>query len=226
MTDNYNHSKCLMPEPTLRRLPWYLSCVSLLKDAGVEHVSTTQLAKEVDVDAAQIAKDLSFLSVRGKTRIGYDTVQLERELTEFLGFKKEHSAVIIGVGNLGESLLRDSGLLQYGLHILAGFDVNPNIVGKEIADVKVHSIDNLSQVQSTLQAHIAIIATPVAAAQQVAQLAVNAGFKAIWNFTPIRLRLPDNIVLHDTSIYAHLALIYNRLQHLQQAPVNQENEQK
>ncbi|MCF0141259.1 MAG: redox-sensing transcriptional repressor Rex, partial [Mogibacterium sp.] len=118
------------------------------------------------------------------------------------------------------------GLLQYGLHILAGFDVNPNVIGKEIADVKVHSIDDLSQVQSALQAHIAIIATPVAAAQQVAQLAVNAGFKAIWNFTPIRLRLPDNIVLHDTSIYAHLALIYNRLQHLQQAPVNQENEQK
>ena len=84
-----------LPEPTLRRLPWYLAYVGLLKERGVDYVSSTQISKEINVDASMIAKDLSFLNIKGKTRIGYEVAVLEHELQDFLGFKRGHNAVMI-----------------------------------------------------------------------------------------------------------------------------------
>jgi len=96
----------ILPEPTLRRLPWYLAYVSLLRSRKVEYVSSTAIARELNVDASQIAKDLSFLNIKGKTRIGYEVAGLEAELKDFLGFDKSHNAVIVGVGSLGAALIR------------------------------------------------------------------------------------------------------------------------
>ena len=92
MNDIKTNSKTLLPEPTLRRLPWYLAYVQLLDNQHVEYVSSTQIAKEINVDASQIAKDLSFLNIKGKTRIGYEVKELTKELTDFLGFKHKHTA--------------------------------------------------------------------------------------------------------------------------------------
>ena len=115
-------AKVILPEPTLRRLPWYLAYVRLLRANNIEYVSSTQIAKEINVDASQIAKDLSFLNIRGKTRIGYEVETLVGELSDFLGFGIEHKAFMIGVGSLGSALIQDQGLSQYGLNIVAGFD--------------------------------------------------------------------------------------------------------
>ncbi|HBK32984.1 MAG TPA: redox-sensing transcriptional repressor Rex, partial [Porphyromonadaceae bacterium] len=121
-----------IPEPALRRLPWYLSYIKLLKKHGQTNVSSTQIAKKINVSATQIAKDLSYVDVSGKTRVGYDIDQLIEVLEDFLGFKKTHKAVLFGVGSLGAALLSDSGLEQYGLKILAGFDVNETIVNTTV----------------------------------------------------------------------------------------------
>ena len=164
MSDNHNLAKELLPEPTLRRLPWYLAYVSLLKSKEVEYVSSTQIAKELNVDASQIAKDLSFLSVKGKTRIGYKVDLLERELQNFLGFKKGHNAVIVGVGSLGAALIQDSGLSHYGLNIVAGFDVNPEIIGQEMCNVPIYDISELEKKRKKLRAEIGIITVPVESA--------------------------------------------------------------
>ena len=118
-----------LPEPSLRRLPWYLAYVKLLKKRGDEYISSTQIAKEINVDASQIAKDLSFLNISGKTRVGYEVDSLVSVLEDFLGFTSMHNACIFGVGSLGAALLQDTGLLQYGLNVVAGFDVNPEITG-------------------------------------------------------------------------------------------------
>ena len=125
--------RIILPEPTLRRLPWYLSYVSMLRWNGVEYVSSTQISKELSVDASQIAKDLSFLNIKGKTRIGYEVASLERGLQDFLGFLKKHNAVIVGTGSLGAALMADSGLHNYGLNIVAGFDINPTVIGTTIS---------------------------------------------------------------------------------------------
>lgn len=111
-----------VPEPTLRRLPWYLSNVKLLKQKGERFVSSTQISKEINIDASQIAKDLSYVNISGRTRVGYEVDTLIAVLEDFLGFTNIHKAFLFGVGSLGGALLRDSGLSHFGLEIVAAFD--------------------------------------------------------------------------------------------------------
>ena len=199
-SESNNQSKTLLPEPTLRRLPWYLAYVSLLRRSGVETVSSTQ-----------IAKDLSFVAIRGKTRIGYDVAELEKQLSDFLGFKQTHKAFMIGAGSLGGALIQDRGLMQYGLNIVAGFDIDEKVVGKTINGVPIFHIDEIKRQQALYGAKIAVLAVPVECAQQVTNRVIEAGLKAIWNFTPYRIKPNKEIVVQNTSIYAHLALMYNRM---------------
>ena len=126
-----------VPEPTLRRLPWYLSNVKLLKQKGEQYVSSTQISKEINVDASQIAKDLSYVNISGRTRVGYEVDALIEVLEDFLGFTDMHKAFLFGVGSLGGALLRDSGLKHFGLEIVAAFDVNPNLIGTHINGIPI-----------------------------------------------------------------------------------------
>ena len=199
-----------LPEPTLRRLPWYLAYVSILASQGVEYVSSTAISRKLNVDASQIAKDLSFLSIKGKTRIGYDVAELEHELEEFLGFKRGHNAIIAGVGSLGSALIADKGLQRYGLNIVAGFDISASVTGTRIGNVPVFDISELAECQQLYRAEIGIVAVPAEKAQEVADRLVEAGVKALWNFTPYRIRTEEGIVVTNTSFYAHLAVMYNR----------------
>ena len=157
----------LIPEPALRRLPWYLAYVSLLRERGVEHVSSTGIARGINVDASQIAKDLSFLDIKGKTRIGYEVALLEHKLEEFLGFRKRHRAAIIGVGSLGRALMQDSGLTNYGLEVVAGFDVDPAKIGSEHEGIPVYDVASLGEKARELGMEIGIVTVPVEYAQAV-----------------------------------------------------------
>ena len=209
MIDDSNN--IILPEPTLRRLPWYLAYIDILKANGVETVSSTQISNAISVDSSQIAKDLYFLNIKGKTRIGYEVDTLSNVLSHFLGFKEIHNAFIVGVGSLGAALIHDTGLSNYGLNIIAGFDINPEIIGKKICDVPIFSIDEMQHYQQKLNASIGILAVPANQAQDAADTMAASGLKAIWNFTPYRIKVAEGIVMSNTSIYAHLALIYNRL---------------
>jgi redox-sensing transcriptional repressor len=200
-----------IPEPTLRRLPWYLAYVKLLKGRGDTVISSTQIAKEIAVDASQVSKDLSFVNISGKTRVGYEIDALIKILESFLGFTSQHKAFLFGAGQLGAALMRDAGLNQYGLDIVAGFDVRKQITGKKIEGIPVFSMDELPEKQRKYGATIGIITVPVEKAQEVADFIINHGIKALWNFTPFRISVPDNIVVQNTSIYAHLAVMFNRM---------------
>lgn len=204
-------SSVILPEPTLRRLPWYLAYVDILRARGESYVSSTRIARALSVDASQIAKDLSFLNVRGKTRIGYEVGVLADTLADFLGFKSTHKAYIVGVGSLGRALIQDSGLSNYGLKIVAGFDVSELVIGRQDLGVPIHHIDDINSVMRRNPADIAILTVPAEAAQESADTATAAGIRAIWNFTPYRVKVAEGVVMANTSIYAHLALIYNRL---------------
>ncbi len=200
-----------IPEPALRRLPWYLSYVKLLKNKGVSHVSSTQIAKKINVSSTQIAKDLSYVEISGKTRVGYDINELINVLEDFLGFTAMHPAVLFGVGSLGAALLSDSGLEQFGLKIHAGFDTNPTIINTHVHEIPVYDAAEFAKRNKKLKAEIGILTVPPEFAQQVAEQMIAGGIKAIWNFTPFRIRVPENIVLQNTSLYAHLAVMFNRL---------------
>lgn len=204
-------SRDILPEPTLRRLPWYLSYVSLLRSRNVEYVSSTAISKEINVDASQIAKDLSFLDIKGRPRIGYEVAALEEVLRHFLGFTSRHNAVILGVGSLGSALIADSGLSRYGLNIVAGFDIRPDIINTNYCGIPIFGVAELAAKRQLFDAEIGIVCVPVDSAQEGADMLVRAGIKALWNFTPFRLKVPEGIVIQNTSIYAHLAVMYNRL---------------
>lgn len=208
---NAEERRILLPEPTLRRLPWYLAYVNMLRAQKIEYVSSTQISRKINVDASQIAKDLSFLNIKGKTRIGYQVESLAAELSSFLGFHEDHTAFIIGAGSLGSALIQDSGLMQYGLHIVAGFDVDEKIVGTEICGIPIFDISELKAKEQLYKAEIGILAVPVEHAQESADLLAECGLKAIWNFTPFRIKVGDGVVIQNTSIYAHLAVMYNRI---------------
>lgn len=201
----------ILPAPTLRRLPWYLAHVEILKSHNVDFVSSTQISRALNVDAAQIAKDLSFLNLKGKTRIGYEVDALVDTLSDFLGFLTPHKAYVFGAGSLGKALMHDSGLSNYGLDIIAGFDINPDKVDTSVGNVPIYHIDSLAEVMEKDPATIGILTVPVEAAQDTADIAIGEGIRAIWNFTPYRVKVAEGIVMTNTSIYAHLALIYNRL---------------
>ena len=211
MLEGKNISNIALPEPTLRRLPWYLAYINLLNAKNIEYVSSTQISKDINVDASQIAKDLSFLNIKGKTRIGYEVKSLAKELEDFLGFKRVHNTFMMGVGSLGAALIQDSGLSQYGLRIVAGFDVNPLRIGTSICGVPIFHVSELKMRQQELNAEIRVLAVPVENAQEATDVMINGGIKAIWNFTPFRIKAPENIVIQNTSIYAHLAVMYNRM---------------
>lgn len=210
MTKN-NENRMILPEPTIRRLPWYLSYVRMLDNQHVEYVSSTQISKELNVQSSQIAKDLSFLNIRGKTRIGYEVKSLLSELEDFLGFNEHHDAVVIGTGSLGTALMQDHGLVNYGLNIVAGFDIRSEVIGQRIGGVPIYEIGQLAAWQRDNGVSIAILTVPVERAQETADLAIASGMTALWNFTPIRIKAPEDVVITNTSIYAHLAIIYNRM---------------
>ena len=200
-----------VPEPTLRRLPWYLSNIKLMKEKGEQYVSSTQISKEINIDASQIAKDLSYVNISGRTRVGYNIDALIEVLESFLGFTNMHKAFLFGVGSLGAALLRDSGLHHFGLEIVAAFDVNPELGGKDLNGIPIFHSDDFEAKMKEYDVNIGVLTVPINIAQEITDKMVDGGIKAVWNFTPFRIRVPENIVVQNTSLYAHLAVMFNRL---------------
>ena len=200
-----------VPEPTLRRLPWYLSNIKLMKEKGEQYVSSTQISMEINIDASQIAKDLSYVNISGRTRVGYNIDALIEVLESFLGFTNMHKAFLFGVGSLGAALLRDSGLHHFGLEIVAAFDVNPELVGKDLNGIPIYHSDDFEAKMKEYDVNIGVLTVPINIAQEITDKMVDGGIKAVWNFTPFRIRVPENIVVQNTSLYAHLAVMFNRL---------------
>ncbi len=187
-----------VPEPTLRRLPWYLSNIKLMKEKGEQYVSSTQISKEINIDASQIAKDLSYVNISGRTRVGYNIDALIEVLESFLGFTNMHKAFLFGVGSLGAALLRDSGLHHFGLEIVAAFDVNPELVGKDLNGIPIYHSDDFEAKMKEYDVNIGVLTVPINIAQEITDKMVDGGIKAVWNFTPFRIRVPENIVVQNT----------------------------
>ncbi|MFZ4724781.1 MAG: redox-sensing transcriptional repressor Rex [Paludibacter sp.] len=200
-----------VPEPTLRRLPWYLAYAQLVIRSGELYLSSTQIAKNIAVDASMVAKDLSYVNISGRTRVGYDVKELVEVLEDFLGFTNSHKAFLFGVGSLGGALMHDNGLEQFGLEIVTGFDVKYELSGTSINRIPIHHIDRFEELQKQTGINIGILTVPIDKAQMVSELMIAGGIQAIWNFTPFRIRVPQNIIVQNTSIYAHLAVMFNRL---------------
>lgn len=209
--DKKNTLSYNVPEPALRRLPWYLAFVKVLQAQNEPTVSSTVISRSVGVDAALVAKDLSYVNISGRTRVGYSVAELVEVLEDFLGFSETHNAYIFGVGSLGSALLQDRGLSQYGLNVVGGFDVDPEIAGRDINNIPVYRLDQLPEVARE-DVEVAVLTVPVNRAQEVTNYIVeNSNISGIWNFTPFRLTVPERVAVQNTSLYSHLAVMFSRI---------------
>jgi redox-sensing transcriptional repressor len=151
------------------------------------------------------------VDISGRTRVGYEVDLLIQVLEDFLGFTNLHKAYLFGVGSLGGALLRDSGLSHFGLQIVGAFDINPNLVGTTVEGIPIYHTDEFEERRAKDGVKIGVLTVPINIAQDITDKMVAGGIQAVWNFTPFRIRVPETIVVQNTSLYAHLAVMFNRL---------------
>ena len=202
-----------IPVPVLRRMPAYLSFVKTLQKQGEKFVSSTRIAEYMEIDSTQVTKDLSHTGLSGKTRVGYEVDSFVSVLEDFLGFSRIDNAFLVGAGSLGCALLQDKGLSAFGLQIEAAFDTDKSKIGTKVNDIEIFHIDQFRMMAQERHVVIGIITVPAEYAQNVADLMVAWGIKAIWNFTPARIKVPSHIVVQNTTIYMNLAILFNKLYH-------------
>jgi redox-sensing transcriptional repressor len=203
-------------EPTLKRLPVYLHYLQKMESEGVVYVSAPTMAPVLEFDSTQIVKDLSVTGIKGKPKVGYNVSELIKTIEEYLGFNKRNEAFLVGAGKLGQAILSFHELQSIGITIIAAFDVDPNKIDTEYGHIPILHIDKLGVLALRIGVSIGILTTPHHVAQEAAEALVKSGITAIWNLTPVKLKLPDNIIVQDTSMFSNVAVLmkkyYNSLQ--------------
>ena len=206
-----NEGKVSVPQPVLKRLPRYLNYLRGRKQEGMERISSTVISADLSLNPVQVRKDLAFVSDSGKPRTGFSVEELIRDIELFLGYGGVKDAVLVGAGHMGQTLLAYKGFAGYGLNILAAFDIREELVGTEISGKPVFPVSRIPEITERLCASIGIITVPPEAAQEVCDLLIAGGVQAVWNFAPVHLEVPTNIIVQNEDIAASLALLSNRL---------------
>ena len=200
---------------TLQRMPGYLRYLKKREADGAEYISSVGLAEAMQENPAVVKKDLSMAVVsEGKPKVGYYIPDLIRDIESFMGYDKEKEAVLVGAGKLGQALLGYGGFEKYGLSIVAGFDTDPELVGKEIHGKKILPAERLFSTIKRLDIKIAVLTLPASEAQRVADALVETGIRAIWNFCPVSLNLPDNVAVKNENMAASLAVLSAKLKEI------------
>ena len=194
---------------TLQRLPMYLSYIKGLPEDAPKNISATTIAEALQLNDVQVRKDLASVSSSGKPKVGYNVKDLIAELEAFLGYNDIDNAVIVGAGSLGKALLNYSGFKAYGLNIIAAFDLCEEPT--EFQGKTVFPIAQLESFCRKVNIHIGIITVPASSAQEICDLLVNSGIRAIWNFAPVHLVVPDSILVQNENMASSLALLSNHL---------------
>ncbi len=187
------------------RLSVYLRCLSLLDAAGVQTVSSSALAHQFHLNAAQIRKDLAYFGEFGVRGVGYYVRDLKRHLRQILGLDRRLRVAIMGAGNLGLALADYPGFRQEGFEITALFDNLSAKVGRRSrGGVPIHDVRDLKRIARRDAISIAVLAVPATAAQQVVNLVVAAGIKAVLNFSPGTLDVPEHVKLKSVDLTVSL----------------------
>nr|WP_243108407.1 redox-sensing transcriptional repressor Rex [Maliibacterium massiliense] len=202
---------------TLRRLPIYLTYLKSLPAKGPANISATAIAAALKMGEVQVRKDLASVSASGKPRIGYIIADLIAELEAFLGYHDVDEAVVVGAGKLGKALLDYGGFSEYGLRIVAGFDIDAAKQGQTGVGKQIFDISKLENLCRRMHIKIGIITVPAERAQSVCDTLVQSGIQAILNFAPTHLVVPPDILVQNENIAASLAVLANNLkEHAQQ----------
>jgi redox-sensing transcriptional repressor len=200
---------------TMKRLPTYLN---YLKSLDVErNVSSTEIAKALGLNDVQVRKDLSSVTSGGRPKVGYSVKTLISDLKEFLGYNAINKAVLVGAGNLGRALMSYRGFEEYGLRIVAGFDLNPDLIGSEGDGKPILSLEQLPSFCRENRIRIGVITTPSKAAQEACDFLIQGGIQAVWNFAPAHITVPDGVLVQNENMASSLALLSKHLNEMLQS---------
>ena len=192
-------------ELTTNRLSVYLRCLNLLDAAGVRTVSSQALAEQFHLNAAQIRKDLAYFGEFGVRGVGYYVKELRRHLRQILGIDRGVSVAIMGAGNLGLALADYPGFRDEGFEIVAMFDLSRDKIGhRSRAGVPIYDVRDLRRIVRRERIRIVVVAVPASAAQSVVNMVAAAGIKAILNFSPGAIRVPEGVKLKNMDLTVSL----------------------
>ena len=201
-----------IPEPTLRRLPLYHQYLKKMhNERNLDHTSSNQIGNDLHVLPIQVRKDLEITGALGKPKLGYDVVELIETLETFLGWNNISDGYLVGAGHLGAALLGYQGFKDCGLNIIAAFDSDESKVGKEINGIKVLHVSKLHNMIRRMGIKIGILTVPGSEAQELSDLMTRAGVKAIWNFSPIKIKAPEDVIVQHENLASSLVVLSKRL---------------
>ena len=182
-------------QAVVRRMPRYYRYLRDLLEQGVERISSNELSKLMKVTASQIRQDLNNFGGFGQQGYGYNVRFLYEEIGKILGLDQTHNLIIIGAGNLGQAIANYGRFDSLGFVTIALFDINPEIIGKEVRGIKVYSLDELETFCKNNKVDIAALTMPKQSADNTAQRLVELGINAIWNFAHVDLNVNDEKVV-------------------------------
>ncbi len=193
----------------LLRLPYYLNYLKLLQKEGTTVVSAPKIAAALALNEVQVRKDIALVSsCAGKPKTGFQVDLLIHDLESFLGYDNVDEAVLIGAGQLGRSLLGYKGFADYGLQIVAAFDRDPTLFDLRFdGEQRIFPMEKLEDLCRRLRVHIGIICVPPKSAQDVCDRLVACGIRAVWNFAPTHLTVPDGVLLQNENMASSLAVL-------------------
>jgi redox-sensing transcriptional repressor len=184
----------------VRRLPKYYRYLGDLIHNDVMRISSKELGKLMGLTASQIRQDLNCFGGFGQQGYGYNVVELQKEIGSILGLNQSYNCVIVGAGNLGQAIANYEGFRREGFILKAMFDVNPRLIGNTIRDIKILDISDLGEYVENNDIQIGIICVPKEHSQSVADTLIENNVKAIWNFAPTDVSVPDNVVIENVAI--------------------------
>lgn len=202
-----------IPLPSLKRFPIYLGLLKECEEKGEEWISASFLAGKLGLKSIQVRKDLSCTGVVGKPKKGFLLKELMDAISFYLGEGNQSDILLVGVGNLGKALLSDRRLTRHGFKIVAAFDVDPDLIGSNVAEHKILSMDKMGDLIKRMGIKLAILTVPEKEAQPIADQLVQAGIKGIWNFSSLFLDLPSNVSVINEDLGSRLALLAGQVTH-------------
>ena len=193
-----------IPDATITRLVRYLRALERMEEAGAVRTSSEELARATGVTAFQVRKDLAYFGSYGTRGVGYTVPVLRRELRQILGLGRRWRLIIVGMGRLGQALADYPGLAE-GYELVAGFDVDPEILGRRVGPVTVRPMEELEATVRDEHVDVALLAVPEGQAQGVAERLVRAGVQGLLNFAPVVLSLPEEVAVENVDFMAGLS---------------------
>ena len=205
--------KSIVPEPTLKRLSYYLRYLERFKEKGVDIISSKELSKALGLSDAQVRRDLFTLGGFGKRGVGYSVATLFDFLNTFLGLDEIQEAILVGCGNLGKALLQYKGFKKRRFIIIYAFDNDKRLFKKKIAGVEIRDIKEMKRTVRENKIIYGIIATPASSAQEVVNNMVDSGIRAVLNFASIKIHVPEDIVLSSVDLTTELEWLSFHIHH-------------